>query len=34
MIEDEEAARERKEERDRLAAETFQWDQGKIIYLL
>lgn len=29
MIEDDEAARERREERDRLAAESFQWDQGK-----
>ncbi|XP_075223300.1 BSD domain-containing protein 1-like isoform X2 [Lycorma delicatula] len=27
MVEDEEAARERREERDRIAAETFQWDQ-------
>jgi hypothetical protein len=29
LIEDEEAARERKEEREKQVAESFQWDKGK-----
>lgn len=33
QIEDEEAARERKEERDKQAAESFQWDKGYSCFL-